>query len=113
MTVKSQRGRRRYVAFTTSPGLSKNGLIAGMARFGRTYNIIQCGDGMAIVRCAPDTIYACIAAVREGDPQATAVLTSGTLRTLRDRYPVLRANTPPKPPRSRLPTAPPHAGGIS
>lgn len=110
MTVKSQRGRRRYVAFTTSPGLVKGGLIAGMARFGRTYNIIQCSGGMAIVRCAPDTVDACIAAVREGDPAAEPVLTSGTLRTLRDRYPALRANAPPKPPRSRPPTVPPQAG---
>ncbi|MFA6870514.1 MAG: hypothetical protein WCQ63_06005 [Methanomethylophilus sp.] len=97
MTVKAQRGRRRYIAFSTNPALTRNDLIAGLAPWGRTYNVIQCAAGMAIVRCSPAQREACIAAVRQADSSCNPVDTSGTLRTLRDRYPALKAHIPPRP----------------
>ena len=102
MTVKSERGRRRYIAFTTDPELTKESamhLIPG----GKRFNIIQCAEGMAIVRCAPAEIDECIASVRQVDPSAEPLVTSGTLRTLRDRYPLLKETAPPKPHRTPAP----------
>ncbi len=98
MTVKSIRGRRRYIAFVTAPGMTKPDMVAAIPG-GKTYNVIQCAEGMAIVRCGPADIERCVRAVKVCDPTAYPVKTSGTLRTLRDCYPVLKKNAPPKPPR--------------
>ena len=97
MTVKAQRGRRRYIAFDVSPGTTAESLARGLPR-GR-FKVIQCAGGMAIVRCPDGETEACIAAVRTADPGSVSRRTSGTLRTLRDRYSVLRENAPPRPPR--------------
>lgn len=86
------------MAFITSPGMTKQKMVDGIPG-GRTFNVIQCAEGMAIVRCGPSEIGRCEEAVRTCDPQARAVRTSGTLRTLRDEYPILKKNAPPKPPR--------------
>ena len=95
MTVKAIRGRRRYVAFDVSPGMTFETLAS---RVPRRYRVIQCAGGMAIVRCGDD-VEDCVESVRHADPGAVSRRTSGTLRTLRDRYSVLRENAPPKPPR--------------
>ncbi len=102
MTVKSKRGRRRYVVFSVSPGLTREALIHGIPG-GRRFNVIQCAEGMAIVRCAPDEVEECTAAVRRAEAGAETVCVSGTLRTLRDRYPVLKRNAPPKPAKDKAP----------
>ena len=94
MTVKSKRGRRRYLVFTV-PGSA--------TRESMRFNVIQCAEGMAIVRCAPDEIEECTDAVRCAEPTAELVTLSGTLKTLRDRYPVLKRNAPPKPSRAPKP----------
>ena len=104
MTVKSKRGRRRYIAFVTSPGMTKQKMVENIPG-GKTFNIIQCAEGMAIVRCSRTNIEQCEKAVRSCDPTAYAVRTSGTLRTLRDGYSVLKRNAPPKPPRKGVPPA--------
>ncbi len=96
MTVKSKRGRRRYIAFKVSPGLTAPELSQKVPR---QFRVIQCAGGMAIVRCSPETADGCKAAVRRADPSSEPVRTSGTLRTLRARYRILRENAPPRPPR--------------
>ncbi|KUE74023.1 hypothetical protein AUQ37_06970 [Candidatus Methanomethylophilus sp. 1R26] len=103
MTVKSKRGRRRYIAFRVSPGLAMPELSQRMPR---QFRVIQCAGGMAIVRCSPETADGCAAAVRRADPSSEAVRTSGTLRTLRSRYRVLRENAPPRPSRKAPPKPP-------
>ena len=102
MTVKSVRGRRRYVAFNVSGTLTREVLIRGIPG-GRRFNVIQCAEGWAIVRCSPAEIGECEAAVRSVCPDAKTVTVSGTLRTLRDRYPVLKRNAPPKPAKKAAP----------
>lgn len=102
MTVKSERGRRRYIAFTVSGTLTREALILGIPG-GRRFNVIQCAEGWAIVRCAPSEIEDCGEAVRTVCPEAETVTVSGTLRTLRDRYPVLKRNAPPKPSKKTSP----------
>ena len=104
MTVKSKRGRRRYLVFTVSDIASRESMIHRIPG-GKRFNVIQCAEGMAIVRCAPDEIGECTEAVRVAEPSAELVTVSGTLRTLRDRYPVLKRNAPPKPSRAPKPKA--------
>lgn len=99
MTVKAKRGRRRYVAFCTDPLLDREKALHRMRT--KKFLIVQCAEGMAVVRCAPDQIAECTEAFRMADPDACSVAVSGTLRTLRDRYPVLRRTAPPKPRRPR------------
>lgn len=96
MTVKSKRGRRRYVVFSVPAGLTREDLIRKIPG-GRRFNVIQCAEGMAIVRCAPEEIGECEAAVRTVAGTAETVSVSGTLKTLRDKYPILKRNAPPKP----------------
>lgn len=96
MTVKSIRGRRRYLAFFTSPGMTREKMVKSIPG-GKKFNVIQCAEGMAIVRCAPSEFGECCGAVKTADACAEFATMSGTLRTLRDRYPVLKRNAPPKP----------------
>ncbi len=102
MTVKSERGRRRYIAFTADPEMTKESAVR-IIPGGKRFNIIQCAEGMAIVRCAPEEIDECISAFRQVDPTCEALTVSGTLRTLRDRYPILKKTAPPKPRKSPAP----------
>ncbi len=102
MTVKSKRGRRRYVVFSVPSGLTREDLIHGLPG-GRRFNVIQCAEGMAIVRCSPEEIDECAAAVRTAESGAEVVTVSGTLRTLPDRYPVLKRNAPPNPAQKKAP----------
>ncbi len=95
MTVKARRGRRRYVAFDVSPGTTAETLSKALPK---RFKVMQCAGGMAIVRCSDD-VEECISAVLGADPGAASRRTSGTIRTLRDRYRILRENAPPKPPR--------------
>ena len=104
MTVKSKRGRRRYLVFTVPGSASRESMIRSIPG-GKRFNVIQCAEGMAIVRCAPDEIEECTGAVRAAEPSAELVTVSGTLKTLRDRYPVLKRNAPPKPSRAPKPKA--------
>lgn len=96
MTVKSERGRRRYIAFKVSPSLTRRALIESIPG-GKTFNVIQCARGMAIVRCSPANVKECEAAVGAADPSAEPLAMSGTIRTLRDRYQVLKETAPEKP----------------
>ncbi len=102
MTVKSERGRRRYVVFRVSADLTRETLIRGIPG-GKRFNVIQCAEGWAVVRCAPSEIEECEGAVRAVFPGAETVTVSGTLRTLRDRYAVLKRNAPAKPVRKTAP----------
>ena len=65
MTVKSKRGRRRYIAFKVSPGLTAPELSQKVPR---QFRVIQCAGGMAIVRCSPETADGCKAAVMKVKP---------------------------------------------
>lgn len=105
MTVKSKRGRRRYIVFTVDPELTRETLIR-LIPGGKRFNVIQCAGGMAVVRCAPDEVDECESAVKTAEPSAEPLVMSGTLRTLRDRYPLLKETAPPKPGRTPKTSAP-------
>lgn len=94
MVVKDRRGRRRYIVFRVSPELDRETLIKRTRRIrepDRVPYIIQCSDGLAVIRCSPDRRDDMIEVMSDLDPGCTSLATSGTLKTLRDRYPGLRA----------------------
>lgn len=107
MTVKAIRGRRRYLVFNVSEKTTREHMVRTIPG-GKKFNVIQSAEGMAIVRCAPDQFDECVAAVKVTDPSAEFVTMSGTLKTVRDKYPVLKRNAPPKPPRSKSSPLPKH-----
>jgi RNase P/RNase MRP subunit POP5 len=96
MTVKEKRGRRRYIAFTVAFELKKEALIKFLRDVPGTPYVVQCSEGWAIVRCPPDCVDTTISAVCASDPSAASLRTSGTLATLRDRYPELERLRPAK-----------------
>ena len=96
MTVKEERGRRRYVAFTVDRSLTRDSLIRMLKASPDAPYVVQCAEGWAIVRCSPGDIDNVISTVRRADPSSVSLRTSGTLATLRDRYPELQRLRPPK-----------------
>lgn len=91
MVVKSKRGRRRYIAFSVPSGIRRDEFVADLAQAPDIpeHKVITCGDGRAVVRCGPSDVDRTIAAVQAAFPGSESLLTSGTLRTLREKHPEL------------------------
>jgi len=92
MVVKCKRGRTRYIAFDVSRGLRKDALIRYM-KINEADNplyIVQCTGGKAIVRCTPATVERTMSVMSRADPSCASLMTSGTLRKIRERYPELK-----------------------
>jgi len=92
MVVKSKRGRRRYIAFSTTP--STNEALLGMlgtalrgAGVGH-FKLIQYDGTKGIVRVGGADQKAAVEAMGDPDasPHITTLAASGTLRTLRERF---------------------------
>ena len=97
MVVKDVRGRRRYIAFRVSPGTGKTILINRLqTQTSKVPYVVQCENGLAILRCEPSEMESTVALMLSVDPSWTSILTSGTLKTLRDKIPGLA--TPKKSP---------------
>lgn len=97
MVVKEKRGRRRYVAFNLDTSFNKESLIAKLRSITSPNDppyIIQCSAGWAIVRCPPDKTDDITTIIQKADPMSRSLCTSGTLRTLRERYPKLKETRP-------------------
>jgi RNase P/RNase MRP subunit POP5 len=92
MVVKCKRGRIRYIAFGMSEGMKKDVLIKGVRAVGPSDPpyIIQCSCGKAIVPCAPKNIEETLRIISQVDPSCAPLMTSGTIRKIRDRYPELK-----------------------
>jgi len=93
MVVKCKRGRTRYVAFDVSSDLKKDVLIRHMKSNepDNPLYVVQCTNGKAIIRCAPKTRERTIRVMSQADPSCVSLMTSGTLRKIRERYPELKA----------------------
>ena len=65
MTVKSVRGRRRYVAFVCDPSLDRPSLVAALRAVAGdgAPKVIQCSEGWCILRCSPETRDEAVAAM--------------------------------------------------
>ena len=98
MVVKSERGRRRYIAFTVDEGLTRSTLIPKLqALMGNDAPyVVQCSEGWAVIRTSPDGIDAAVSVMSKASPGSASLSTSGTLRTLRQRYPRLQEARPPR-----------------
>lgn len=92
MVVKEKRGRRRYIAFRVDPALRRDDLRRALA----AGSVIQCSEGWAIVRCAPSETSVVAESLRSAYPETVSLATSGTLKTLRERYLNLERTRPPK-----------------
>ena len=92
MVVKQKRGRRRYVIFACDPPYSdRNEAVAELNHLfrvhdGRPPHVIDTGEWHLIVRCSPSEVGDIISTLSEGDRSIRSLRTSGTLRTLRERY---------------------------
>ena len=97
MVVKSKRGRRRYVAFTVDASLGKESLAGKLRAFAgdSDLKVIQCAEGWCIVRCSPNDRGKLVSLMSSIDPTSKSLRTSGTLITLRRRYPRLMETRPP------------------
>ena len=97
MVVKSERGRRRYIAFTVDEGLTAEALSGKLKAFrpDSAPKVIQCAQGWCILRCSPQECEGTIDLMSQLYPGSKSLKTSGTLITLRRRYPVLQATRPP------------------
>ena len=58
--------------------------------------VIQCVPGKAVIRCSPNEIEKVKDQMKAVNNGSESLATSGTLKTLRDRYPVLKANKRPR-----------------
>jgi len=97
LTVKEKRGRRRYIAFTVGPEITKDIAISSLRMLcGDPPYVVQCAEGWAILRCSPENIEETKALMRRVDASSAPLKTSGTLATLRDAYPELKRLRPAK-----------------
>jgi RNase P/RNase MRP subunit POP5 len=93
MTVNEKRGQRRYIYFESAQGtmlahedMLQHVINAAAINNARSIKLIQFDGKRGIVRCALKELdLACTAINSPGRPFVTKC-TSGTLRTLRERY---------------------------
>jgi len=98
LVVKSKRGRRRYVVFDMSVQMTKEELIRAFRakNGGDAPYVIQCIPGKAVIRCSPNEIEKVKDQMRIVDGGSESLITSGTLRTVRDKYPDLKTDNKPR-----------------
>mgnify|MGYP006980732572 CR=1 FL=1 len=97
MTVKSLRGRRRYIMFAVTEDVDRRGLegiLYGLAQI----RIIHCDEGMAVIRCTPGDREEVISRIVLRYPGSGSLKTSGTLKTLREIYGPFGKNQRPEKP---------------
>ncbi|NLK25454.1 MAG: hypothetical protein GX307_02630 [Euryarchaeota archaeon] len=92
MVVKSKRGRRRYIAFTTSSH-SREDLLRTIDSTLReagipSYKLIQYNGEKGIIRVGGEYQSRAVEALNRSraDPSFSTLAVSGTLRTLRERF---------------------------
>lgn len=95
--MKSKRGRRRYIVFEVGPEVDGEILSRAVFGLGPQIKVISCIEGMAVIRCTPIDMERVAVTVVSSFPGSKSVRTSGTLRSLRDRYSSLeKERRPPK-----------------
>lgn len=97
MVVKAVRGRRRYIVFTMDETFVRETLIPSLRSFAgdSAPYVVQCSKGWCIVRCRPEEVEQTCELMKKVDPTSESKLTSGTLMTLRKKYPILQQLRPP------------------
>ncbi|MBQ7404979.1 MAG: hypothetical protein IJV90_00995 [Candidatus Methanomethylophilaceae archaeon] len=93
MVVKSIRGRRRYLACTVPSGTNRDEVIALFEESASEIpqlKVITSFKGEAVIRCSPGHEETVVEVLRSRWPESESVLSSGTLRALRDKRPELK-----------------------
>ena len=92
MVVKSERGRRRYVVYTVPEGTRWDEVLEALSAdpTPAQLKVICCFSGMAVIRTEPSGLDEVGCRMHARWPGSESLITSGTLRTIRDRYPELR-----------------------
>ena len=93
MVVKSVRGRRRYIVFTVPADAGRNEVLDALSELTAEMpdlRVITSFGGKAVVRCSPAEIEAVRAAMSGAFPGSESLITSGTLRKVRETYPELK-----------------------
>ena len=93
MVVKSIRGRRRYIVFTVPADVGRTTVLEALSDLTENMpdiRVITSFSGKAIVRCSPSEIEAVTAKMKTSFPGSESLITSGTLRKIREEYPELK-----------------------
>ena len=93
MVVKTVRGRRRYVVFTVPPEVGRTEVLSAMEGLTQELpdlRVITSFSGKAIIRCDPSDIERVSETMASSFPGSESLITSGTLRKVRDVYPELK-----------------------
>ncbi len=93
MVVKADRGRRRYIVFTVPEGTGRSDVLESLSSLTEEMpdlRVITSFGGKAIVRCNPLEKDAVTAKMSEAYPDSESLITSGTLRKIREIYPELK-----------------------
>ena len=93
MVVKAIRGRRRYVVFTVPPGADRSEVLSALENLGTEMpdlRVITSSSGKAVIRCSPSEIERVSATMDSCFPGSVSLISSGTLRKVRDVYPELK-----------------------
>ncbi len=93
MVVKAVRGRRRYIVYTVPEDYGRSDILSLLSPLETDMSdlrVITSFGGKTIVRCNPSEIGRVDAVMKQNIPGTQSLLTSGTLRTIRDAYPELR-----------------------
>ena len=93
MVVKAVRGRRRYVVFTVPPKAGRSEVLSALESINAEMpdlRVITSFSGKAIVRCSPSEIERVSATMSSCFPGSVSLISSGTLRKVREVYPELK-----------------------
>jgi len=93
MVVKAVRGRRRYVVFTVPPDAGRTEVLKALEALTAEMpdlRVITSFSGRAVVRCNPSEIDRVTDTMASSFPGSESLITSGTLRKIRDVYPELK-----------------------
>lgn len=93
MVVKSVRGRRRYIVYKVPSDAGREDVISALESEGEgipQLKVITCFGGEAVIRSTPDGLREVDTRMKAAWPDCESVVTSGTLRTIRDAHPELK-----------------------
>ena len=94
MVVKSVRGRRRDIVYTVPEDTRWDEVLEAVSAEPPLpqIKVISCFSGMAVIRTEPSGLEELGSRMHAKWPDSESLVTSGTLRTVRDRYPQLRVH---------------------
>ncbi len=93
MVVKAVRGRRRYIVYKVPLEAGRSDVLSTLDPLMESMpdiRVITSFDGKAVVRCGPAEIDSVTSTMKASYPECESLITSGTLRKIREIYPELK-----------------------